>query len=195
MRVRHQMCVFAVLLTSASALVGCGRPITAREAHARSRPDSRESRERRESPPQTPTTASTVRRPSSVPLRDLALGATTLRQPRRQIVEVALAMSGAPSKGIDCSSFAQQVYATGGATLPRTVSAQLMSGTPVETAQLRPGDLVFFAFEKRPADHVGIYAGDDSFVHVSSAASAVRVESLHNAVFSNALVAGRRYVQ
>lgn len=193
MRIRHTMCVLALLLGGGYAFAGCGSPITAREAQARNRPDSRPrtapSTRVAEAPPATTTLA-----PPSVPVRDLALAATTLRQPRRQIVEVALAMNGAPSTGIDCSKFAQQVYATSGETLPRTVSGQLMSGIPVERAELQPGDLVFFAFDKRPADHVGVYAGEGSFVHVSSAARAVRVESLHSTVFANAMVGARRYV-
>ena len=174
MRFRHRTTALAILLLSVGAM-GCGQSITAREARARLQP---------EPPPplhdgETPTrSASQPQRASrqapTVPVRDLALGATVLHQPRRQIVEVALAMAGASSKGIDCSSFAQQVYETSGQRLPRTVSAQMMSGQPVERARLQPGDLVFFAFKKRPADHVGIYAGSGNFVHVSSAARGVR---------------------
>jgi len=189
MRFRRHVCSFAILLLSASTW-GCGQSITAREARARQHPDRQAPRR---DAPATPGTRATANA-AAIPLRDLALAATTLREPRRGIVEVALAMTGAPAQGVDCSSFAQQVYATSGQRLPRTVSAQLASGSPVQAAELRPGDLVFFAFDKRPADHVGIYAGDGSFVHVSSAASDVRVESLHKSVFSRALVASRRYV-
>ena len=186
MRFRHCACAFALLSLVVGAL-GCGQSITAREARARLQPE----------PPrplydESPEAA--IQRDPEVPLRDLALSATMLQQPRRQIVEVALAMTGAPAKGIDCSSFAQQVYATGGQRLPRTVAAQMQSGSPVERAELRPGDLVFFAFKKRPADHVGIYTGEGAFVHVSSSARTVRVESLGKPVFAEALVASRRYV-
>lgn len=168
MRFRRHISAFAILFLSAATL-GCGQSITAREARARRHPD------------QPAPVRGTAPNPGggrayTVPLQDLALSATALREPRRGIVEVALAMIGAPSKGIDCSSFSQQVYATSGQRLPRTVSQQLSSGSPVETRDMLPGDLVFFSFEKRPADHVGIYAGDGSFVHVSSAASGVRVE-------------------
>lgn len=186
MRFRRQVSGFAILLLSASTL-GCGQSITAREARARLHPDQK-------APVRGPVPDPGGGLASTVPLRDLALAATGLREPRRGIVEVALAMIGSPSKGIDCSSFSQQVYATSGQRLPRTVSEQLKSGSPVQTAEMLPGDLVFFSFKKRPADHVGIYAGDGSFVHVSTAASGVRVESLRKSVFSRALVASRRYV-
>jgi len=187
MRFGRHVCCLAILLLSASTL-GCGQSITAREARARQHPDQRAPV--RDTVPRPPSS-----RASTIPLRDLALSATGLREPRRGIVEVALAMIGSSSKGIDCSSFSQQVYATSGQRLPRTVSEQLASGNPVSTGEMQPGDLVFFAFKKRPADHVGIYAGDGAFVHVSSAASGVRVESLHESVFSHAFVASRRYVQ
>jgi len=186
MRFRRHISAFAILLLSATML-GCGQSITAREARARRHPDQ-------PAPVRGVVPSSGGGRASTMPLQDLALAATGLREPRRGIVEVALAMIGAPSKGIDCSSFSQQVYATSGERLPRTVSEQLASGSPVKTGDLLPGDLVFFAFEKRPADHVGIYAGDGAFVHVSSAANGVRVESLRKSVFSKALVASRRYV-
>lgn len=183
MRFRHRALAFASLLLIAAAL-GCGKSITAREARARLQP---------ESPPPL-YTGSPGGGTGDVALRDVALAASVLHQPRRQIVEVALAMTGSPANGIDCSSFAQQVYATGGQRLPRTVASQLMSGTPVASSELQPGDLVFFAFEKQPADHVGIYTGQGSFVHVSSRARGVRAESLHKSVFANALVASRRYL-
>jgi cell wall-associated NlpC family hydrolase len=186
MRFRHCTSGFAILLLSALAF-GCGKSLTAREARARLQPQP---------PPQLydDSRSAGAQRAPGVPLRDVALAATTLHQPRRQIVEVALAMTGSPSKGVDCSRFAQQVYASSGQRLPRTVAAQLMSGTPVQGAELQPGDLLFFSFEKRPADHVGIYTGQGSFVHVSSLARGVRVESLQKSIFANALVARRRYV-
>ncbi|UCE02414.1 MAG: C40 family peptidase [Candidatus Latescibacterota bacterium] len=131
--------------------------------------------------------------PSQHLLRDLALDASVLPQPRRQIVESALAMAGASARGLDCSKLAQDLYASVGEGLPRTVGKQLESGIPVDVEHLRPGDLVFFAFEKRPADHVGIFAGQDVFVHVSSSARAVRVESLSKRAFAQAHVASRRF--
>ena len=127
-------------------------------------------------------------------VRDLALEAVALPQPRRQLVEVALAMTGSPATGLDCSSFAVQVYGSVGAELPRTVVSQLRAGRPVDAAALQPGDLVFFAFDRAPADHVGIYVGRGAFTHVSSTNRQVRLEALDAPQFARAQVGLRRFV-
>src|SRR5262245_17408858 len=87
---------------------------------------------------------------------------------QRSVVENALAAIDAVDPGLDCSSFVQRVYAVAGVPVPRTVREQLAAGTPVTGEPLRPGDLVFFAFSRRPADHVGIYTGRGRIVHVSA---------------------------
>jgi cell wall-associated NlpC family hydrolase len=181
-------CARFLLLCVAVGLTGCGKAITARDARARSHPESDLSR----SP--LPGGGATSSTPSQHLLRDLALDASILPQPRRQIVESALAMAGASARGLDCSKLVQDLYASAGEGLPRTVARQLESGTPVDLEHLKPGDLLFFAFETRPADHVGVFAGQDLFVHVSSSARAVRVESLSKRAFAQAHVAGRRFL-
>ena len=159
---------------------GCGRAITAREARDWNEPGAGS------------TGGATTLAPNLV--RDLALEAVALPQPRRQLVEVALAMTGSPSTGLDSSSFAVQVYGSVGAELPRTVVSQLHAGRPVDAAALQPGDLVFFAFDHPPADHVGIYVGRGTFTHVSSSNRQVRLEPLGAPQFAHAQVALRRFV-
>lgn len=158
-------------------LSGCGRPITSREARARLRPDL------------PPAAAGGAVTPSA-----LALAAAQLPEPRRQIVEAALAHAGMPASTLDCSALAQRVYATMGVDLPRTTSQQLEAGTAVEPTALQPGDLVFFSFATLPADHVGIFAGGDAFVHVSTSQRSVRIDRLGQESFARAFVAARRYV-
>lgn len=163
----------------AAFAAGCGRAITAREARDWSEPAPRSGG--------TPTMAPNM-------VRDLALEAVSLPQPRRQLVEVALAMTGSPATGLDCSSFAVQVYGSVGAELPRTVVSQLRAGRPVDASALQPGDLVFFAFDHAPADHVGIYVGRGAFTHVSSTNRQVRLEALDAPQFARAQVGLRRFV-
>jgi cell wall-associated NlpC family hydrolase len=62
----------------------------------------------------------------------------------------------------------------------------------VAAGDLLPGDLVFFAFERRPADHVGIYAGQGCGVHVASSARRVQVADLGAAAFVRAGAGARR---
>jgi len=74
-----------------------------------------------------------------------------------------------PQTGLDCSGFVGHVYKqTTGILLPR--DSRLISETaqPLEQTELQPGDLVFFNTLNRAFSHVGIYLGDDRFVHASS---------------------------
>lgn len=74
-----------------------------------------------------------------------------------------------PESGLDCSGLVRHVYAqTAEVELPRTAAAISQRGEPVETDQLKPGDLVFFNTLRRPFSHVGIYKGEGKFVHASS---------------------------
>jgi len=177
----HAMWFGYVLVAMTGLLAtGCGSPVTARHA-----------RERSGTPPPVPgATIEGGTDPAS-----LANEATQLPETRRQIVEVALAMTGASAKRLDCSSFAQEVYGRSRLALPRTTRQQFAVGHEVAMSQLQSGDLIFFAFSKRPVDHVGIYTGNGSFVHVSSSTRTVRLESLSKAIFAKSLVAARRFVE
>ncbi|WP_162875106.1 C40 family peptidase, partial [Enterobacter cloacae] len=71
------------------------------------------------------------------------------------------------SYGYDCSGFAYSMYASQGITIPRDASDQALAGTEAASNQLRPGDLLFFAYEegKGRIHHVGIYIGDGKMIH------------------------------
>ena len=58
---------------------------------------------------------------------------------------------------------------------------------------MRPGDLVFFNTRNRPRSHVGIYIGDDRFVHAPNSRGKVRTESLKNGWFAARFEEGRTY--
>lgn len=67
--------------------------------------------------------------------------------------------------GFDSSGLAQWAYGQQGVSLPRTVAQQVGAGTAVSRANLLPGDLVFFDFDKNgSADRVGVYTGSSHFV-------------------------------
>ncbi|GGB01239.1 peptidoglycan endopeptidase [Macrococcus hajekii] len=65
---------------------------------------------------------------------------------------------GNSATAVDCSSFAQQVLASMGKSIPRTTYAQMAAGTPVSAPQ--PGDLVFF----NGGSHVGVYIGNGQMI-------------------------------
>ncbi len=71
-----------------------------------------------------------------------------------------------PETGFDCSGFVRWVYDQYDVDLPRTSRTMLGVGTPVARDELRPGDLVFFG--RKRVSHVGIYTGDDKFIHSPS---------------------------
>ena len=71
-----------------------------------------------------------------------------------------------PENGLDCSGFVGYVFKQAvGVALPHDSLAISASARPVEQSRLQPGDLVFFNTLNRAFSHVGIYLGDDRFVH------------------------------
>lgn len=84
-----------------------------------------------------------------------------------------------PDTGFDCSGLVQYVYGDAlGASLPRRSQEIESAGTAIATDDLQPGDLVFFNTQRSPFSHVGIYIGEQRFVHAPSSGGTVRIESL-----------------
>ena len=74
---------------------------------------------------------------------------------------------GLTSKGVDCSGLSLRAYKElYNVKLPRTVREQARKGTRIQKKNLRPGDLVFFK-TGRYSRHVGIYLGENKFIHAS----------------------------
>ena len=95
--------------------------------------------------------------------------------------------------GFDCSAYVQKVFQVVGVDLPRTAREQFGVGMVVARDALLLGDLVFFKHSKtkRPA-HVGIYIGNDQFIHSSTTKRKIRVDSLTARYFSTRFMGGRR---
>ncbi len=91
-------------------------------------------------------------------------------------------MGGVTVQGIDCSAFVRKMYEFFNIKLPRTAREQAMVGVRVDRDKLEAGDLVFFR-TKRPIGHVGIYIGNNEFVHASYRARSVRIDSLEKPYF------------
>lgn len=102
-----------------------------------------------------------------------------------------------PDAGFDCSGLTQFVYREiTGMELPRTAREQRREGTGIKKQELQPGDLVFFStMRRRGVSHVGIYIGQNQFVHAPTRGSTVRVDSLDNSYWSRHYVAARRYIE
>lgn len=86
-------------------------------------------------------------------------------------------LGGNSKRGIDCSALVQKVYRSFNVNLPRVARDQSDVGVEVDLADLAKGDLVFFN-TNRSFGHVGIYIGNNKFIHASSRSRRVRIDSL-----------------
>lgn len=97
--------------------------------------------------------------------------------------------------GLDCSGFVQLVFKDSmGKLLPRTAREQSEIGQVVDTSQLKPGDLVFFNTMRRAFSHVGIYLGDNHFLHAPKPGAEVRVESMESSYWVKRYNGARRII-
>lgn len=100
---------------------------------------------------------------------------------------------GTPKEGFDCSGLVQYVYARHGVKLPRSSAEQVKKGRKVRKANLQPGDLVFFATGKRGrVSHVGIYIGNDKFIHAPGRGKKTTKASLSSKYFKKTFHSARR---
>ena len=122
----------------------------------------------------------------------------------QEIVDYALQFVGYPyvyggssPKGFDCSGFTSYVYKHFGYSLNRSASGQLDNGKAVSMSQLQPGDLVIFKKSgtgSKRASHVGLYIGNNQFVHASTSKVGVIISSLSSSYYTTGFVGGRRIV-
>lgn len=100
-------------------------------------------------------------------------------------------LGGDSRKGIDCSAFVQRTFREQfGMELPRSTYEQQETGTQVQRGKLRPGDLVLFRAGST-GRHVGIYIGNNQFVHASTRAG-VMISSMDDAYWTKRYQEGRR---
>ena len=109
--------------------------------------------------------------------------------PHTPLTDYALSLIGTPYKyggnspdtGFDCSGFVGYVYReTQGLVLPRSSQSLAAQGRDLNQDELAAGDLVFFNTRRKKFSHVGIYLGDNTFVHAPSRGGSVRIDSLEN---------------
>ncbi len=98
-----------------------------------------------------------------------------------------------PESGFDCSGFVSHVFREGlGLILPRSSKEMSKTGEVVSKDQLRPGDLVFFNTMRNAFSHVGIYLGDNQFVHAPRSGGRVRIEDLRDGYWTQRFNGARR---
>ncbi len=98
-----------------------------------------------------------------------------------------------PESGLDCSGLVHLIFKEAwGKDLPRTAKELSRTGEHVDKADLQPGDLVFYNTLKRSFSHVGIYLGDNKFIHAPSKGGEVRIESMDIGYWKNRFNGARR---
>jgi len=110
-----------------------------------------------------------------------------------QQIGVPYVYGGNSVRGFDCSGLVQYAWAKAGKRIPRTTTEQWQRLSPVDARHLQVGDLLFFRINGRIA-HVGLYLGDNRFVHAPESGREVSVTSLNTDFYRRAFVrAGRPY--
>ncbi len=98
-----------------------------------------------------------------------------------------------PQSGLDASGFVRFVFRDKlGFLLPPKSSQMSKVGKPISRDELEPGDLVFFNTMRLTFSHVGIYVGDNKFIHSPSKGSAVRVDDLASTYWDKRFDGARR---
>jgi cell wall-associated NlpC family hydrolase len=100
-----------------------------------------------------------------------------------------------PERGLDCSGLVRYVFQqVTGVTLPRTSKELSRLGEKVAVAELMPGDLVFFNTRQLEFSHVGIYLGDDRFIHAPHRGGEVEIVTLSKTYWQKRFDGARRLV-
>ena len=127
----------------------------------------------------------------------------TVRDTASDLVMTAMNFLGVPYRrggnteetGFDCSGFTRHIFENSiGLVLPRRADEQATSAglLSINRAELKPGDLVFFNTMKRTFSHVGIYVGDEKFIHSPRAGGEVRIEDMRESYWSRRYTGARR---
>ena len=127
----------------------------------------------------------------------------TVRDTASDLVMQAMNFLGVPYKrggnteetGFDCSGFTRLVFENSiGLVLPRRADEQATTAglLNINRQELKPGDLVFFNTMKRTFSHVGIYVGDDKFIHSPRTGGEVRIEDMRESYWSRRFTGARR---
>ena len=113
----------------------------------------------------------------------------------------ALSLSGTPYRyggnspdtGFDCSGFVRHVFRQSlNIELPHNAREINHLGEPVKAGQLRPGDLLFYNTLRHAFSHIGIYLGDNRFVHSPSSGGSIRVENMREPYWVSRFNGARR---
>ena len=102
---------------------------------------------------------------------------------------------GTSSNGFDCSGFVRAIYQLNGLVLPRISREQFNTGRSISRSRLQVGDLVFFTTNRsKVVNHVGIYIGNNQFIHAPRRGKRVSIANLEDKYWKRAYRGARDYL-
>lgn len=112
--------------------------------------------------------------------RNTSASKQTVIKTAKQMLGVKYRYGGtSPNRGFDCSGLVQYSHKSAGIHLPRTTGLQYKATKSISRRYLQAGDLVFFKTSpSRAVSHVGIYLGDNKFIHAPSSGKRVKISSM-----------------
>ncbi|MDA8077995.1 MAG: LysM peptidoglycan-binding domain-containing protein [Nitrospiraceae bacterium] len=110
----------------------------------------------------------------------------------KKMINIPYRFGGNSILGIDCSAYVKKVYGFMGIELPRTAREQFKEGEKIDREELSIGDLVFFRTYASFPSHVGIYLGNNLFIHASSKGKRVTIDSLDTPYYLKRFIGGKR---
>lgn len=119
---------------------------------------------------------------------------------RSQLVQAGMDFLGVPyrwkgmseRRGVDCSGLVKNLFDKFQIELPHSAREQFKLGEKVAQAELEIGDLVFFSTRGKIPTHVGIYIGDNQFLHAARRARQVIISNLGQGWYQKRFIGGRR---
>jgi murein DD-endopeptidase len=102
---------------------------------------------------------------------------------------------GADLAGFDCSGLVYFIHQAVGIEVPRTAADQQRAATSIDREALQPGDLLFFRTTRaKRTSHVGVYVGENRFVHAPQSGKLIELRTLDDQYYGKRLVGtGRLY--
>ncbi len=112
----------------------------------------------------------------------------------KKMLHLPYHFGGSGAIGLDCSAYVQKVFGFIGQQIPRSAREQFNLGEAVEKEDLESGDLVFFKTYASFPSHVGIYLGNNLFIHASSLSRKITIDSLETPYYFRHFIGAKRII-
>ena len=120
---------------------------------------------------------------------------TSLVTNAMKYIGVSYHYSQSNENGFDCSGYVKYVYGNFGYSLPRSSYDQYKQSRHVKAKEAQPGDLVFFVTRGKKISHVGIYLGNNQFIHSPGKGKSVSISNLDEVYYKKHLAGFGTYLE